>query len=159
MSIFLAPVPIIHAQAMLEDLSHGYKRFAFGSDAIEFFERNFSRNCEAENIVSYVYVSKSGQEHLSPSADKHLGVFIKGRLCGWDVGDERGQYQKHKKAHRPISSASDTPVALFWEIDNIERLPNRKPMSDFMGVNTSKNYADDFIPQGPLAVRQSAKKL
>jgi hypothetical protein len=44
-------------------------------------------------------------------------------------------------------------MTCFWEIDNIERLPNRKSMSDFISATTKKAYGNNFIPQGPLWVK------
>ena len=39
MSIFLAPIPIVHVQVMLDDMAKGYKCFAFGSNSLDFLSR------------------------------------------------------------------------------------------------------------------------
>lgn len=152
MVVFLAPVPILHVQAMLDDIRQGHGRFAFGSSALDFFERSIVRNCEGENIPVYIYVSKSGESRLNADADKQLGIFIQGRLAGWVMGDNRGQYPKTGLARRPGSAAAnDGPMALFWEIDNVKRLADRMPISDFVGIG-GKPLADNFVPQGPMLV-------
>ena len=151
MSILLVPVPIVHAQGMLDDLAHGHSRFAFGSNALDFFERAFSTTCEAEGIPIYIYVSKTGQKELKSPSSLQLGVFVKGRLCGWSKADRRGLYLK--EARRPASCSKDGPMSLFWEIDNIERLPKRMPISNFSGDNTLNQFADDYVPQGPILVK------
>lgn len=151
MTIFLAPVPIIHVQAMLDDMEQGYQRFAFGSSALDFFERSIVRNCEAENIPVYIYVSKAGESRVNAGSDKQLGIFIQGRLAGWVMGDNRGQYPKTGSARRPGTVANDGPMTLFWEIDKVEKLAERIPTSNFAGAG-GKPLADNFVPQGPMLV-------
>ncbi len=158
MSVFLAPVPIIHIQAMLDDLKQGHTRFAFGSSATPFFDATFPRNCESENITAYIYASKTGMERVRPDIGIKLGIFIKARLCGWTDCDRRGQYPKEGKARRPTTTTNDEPMAVYWEIDNIEKLSHRKPISDFAGANTSKHYEDGFIPHRPCWVHELARK-
>lgn len=148
MTIFLAPVPIVHVQSMLDDMRQGYKRFAFGSNALSLFENSIPVNCESENILSYIYVSKAGEASLDAKAHKQLGIFIQGRLVGWSKGDNRrGQYQG--TARRPTSAIDDGPMSCFWEIDMIEPLADRLPISDFAGVG-GKPFEEGFVPQGPL---------
>lgn len=150
--VFIAPIPIVHAHSIIDEFKQGHNRFALGSDALPFFDRTFVCNCESENISAYIYVSKSGNDLVSRSPDNKLGIFLKGRLCGWSKADDRtGKYLVDgSQAKRPSSCYTDGPMALFWEIDNITVLPNRKPISDFAGISDSKPYKDHFVPQGPM---------
>lgn len=148
---FLAPVPIIHIQAMLEDTKRGHACFAFGSNSIEFFDKNIVRECASENIPAYIYCSQTGLEQIKKAENFSLGIYIKGRLSGWIMGDNRGQYPKSGIARRPSSAINDGPMSLFWEIDNIEVLPERLSITDFVGSG-SKPFSEDFVPQGPMLV-------
>lgn len=148
MTIFLAPVPIVHVQSMREDLKKGHKRFAFGSNALSLFENSIPANCENENILSYIYVSKAGEASLDTRAQKQLGILIQGRLVGWSKGDNRrGQYQG--AACRTASAIDDGPMACFWEIDTIVPLADRVPISDFAATG-GKPFEEGFVPQGPM---------
>lgn len=154
MTIFLAPVPIIHVHAMLEDMNLGRQSFAFGSSSIELFEKHVPNNCEGHDIQAYIYVTSTGESQLEKGTDRQLGILIQGRLCGWTFGDNRGQYPKNGLAHRPSSAAmNDGPMTLFWEIDNVKRLSERLPISDFLAAN-AKPFSDSFIPQGPMLIHR-----
>lgn len=152
MITFLAPVPIIHVHAMLEDIENNHTRFAFGSMALEFFEKNISLTSEQEYLPAYIYVSKSGESELAKGVNKKFGVWLCGRICGWVRGDTRGKYPKGGSARRPDSTRDDTPASVFWEIDNIRMLSERINVSDFNSASTRKSLAADFIPLGPMLV-------
>lgn len=151
MLAFLAPLPIIHAKEMLNMLEAGERRFAFGSGALAFFNQNISELAKNESLDAFIYITKTGASS-EKEYDINLGIFIRCKLYGWVFADSRGHYPKGGTASRPNTTKNDEPMALFWEIGEIQKLEARIPLSDFRSPISRKPYDVNFVPQGPLMV-------
>lgn len=151
----LAPVPEMHlisgleaiaAQLDSDELSPDQMpKVAFGSMDFELFaEAEKLRGGKAIEVLIYASHAK-GDQPLNPE------VTWRGLYVGY-VGSWRGRYPG-KAIHRPKSTATDSPTwAVFWEVQDLERLKTPIPIGKLRGKNKKTNYQARFIPEGPVLI-------
>lgn len=151
----LAPVPEMHlisgleaiaAQLDSDDLAADQlPKVAFGSMDFEVFaEVEKLRSGKAVDVLIYAADAK-GDQPLNPE------VTWRGVYVGY-VGSRRGRYPG-KPIFRPKSTATDSPTwAVFWELQELERLKTPIPIGKLRGKNKKTNYQARFIPEGPVLI-------
>lgn len=151
----LAPVPEMHlisgleaiaAQLDSDDLPDDQlPKVAFGSMDFEVFaEVEKLRSGKAVDVLIYAADAK-GDQPLNPE------VTWRGVYVGY-VGSRRGRYPG-KSIFRPKSTASDSPTwAVFWELQELERLKTPIPIGKLRAKNKKTNYQARFIPEGPVLI-------
>ena len=152
MTVFLAPVPVEHIQAMFSEIALGRTRFAFGSNAIGLAEELPRQMLEKTSLEAFLYVSQTGIERTPEAYDLHLGITIQATLVGWSMADKRGKYAGNPE-YRPISTNGDGAMLIFWEIDQIRRLSGRISMARF-GQKSNGRPLVDRTPYYPQFVQR-----
>lgn len=152
----LAPVPEMHLTSGLEAISAQLDsdnlaadqspKVAFGSMDFELFgEVEKLRGGKAIEVLIYASHAK-GDQPLHPE------VTWRGLYIG-SVGSRRGRYPG-KAIFRPKSTATDTPTwAVFWEVQELERLKTPIPIKNLRGKDKKVNYQTRFIPEGPVLIQ------
>lgn len=151
----LAPIPEMHlisgleaiaAQLDLEDLPPDHlPKVAFGSMDFEVFgEVEKLRDGKAIEVLIYASHAK-GEQPLNPE------VTWRALYVGY-VGSRRGRYPG-QSLYRPKSTATDSPTwAVFWEVQELERLKTPIPIGHLRGRTKKTNYQARFIPEGPVLI-------
>ncbi|GAP96708.1 hypothetical protein NIES2104_32540 [Leptolyngbya sp. NIES-2104] len=123
-------------------------KVAFGSMDFEVFgEVEKLRGGKAVEILIYASHAK-GDQPLQPEATWR-GLYI------GSVGSRRGRYPG-KAIFRPKSTATDSPTwAVFWEVQELERLKTPIPIKSLKGKDKKANYQTRFIPEGPVLIECS----
>lgn len=151
----LAPVPEMHLTSGLEAIAaqldsdelspSDAPKVAFGSMEFEMFgEAEKMRAGKAIEVFIYASHAK-GDQPLNPE------VTWRGLYTGY-VGSRRGRYPG-KSIFRPLAAANDSPTwAVFWEVQQLERLKTPIPIGRLRGKNKKTNYPPRFIPDGPVLI-------
>lgn len=151
----LAPVPEMHlisgleaivAQLNSDDLPPDHlPKVAFGSMGFELFgEVEKLRGGKAVEVFIYASHAK-GDQPLNPE------VTWRGLYVGY-VPSRRGRYPG-RSICRPKSTEADTPTwAVFWEVQELERLKQPIAIGSLCGRNKKANYQPRFIPEGPVLI-------
>jgi hypothetical protein len=149
----LAPVPEMHLMSGLEaialqldsDESDQLPKVAFGSMDFELFgEAEKLRNGKSIEVLIYASHAK-GDQPLHPEATWR-GLYI------GSVSSRRGRYPG-KAIFRPKSTVTDSPTwAVFWEVQELERLKMPIPIKSLRGKGKKANYQSRFIPEGPVLI-------
>jgi hypothetical protein len=148
MQVFVAPIPIIHANSMLKDIENGEANiFAFGSNSEEAFVVCMEQIQNYGSLDAYLYVSHTGMPMAKPLLAPP-GITIKGRLLRWIEADKYGNYPENYPAHRTSTTEGDTAFIYYWEIDSIQKIPKRIPNNQFCHARTYNPLPD--IIRAPL---------
>lgn len=151
----LAPVPEEHlisgleaiaAQLDSDDLPAGHlPKVAFGSMGFEVLaEVEKLRGGKSVEVLIYASHAK-GEQPLNPE------VTWRGLYVGC-VQSRRGRYPG-KSIFRPKSTASDRPTwAVFWEVQELERLKTPIPIGRLTGRGKKTNYQPRFVPEDPVLI-------
>ncbi|KAM3095568.1 hypothetical protein ACKFKG_13220 [Phormidesmis sp. 146-35] len=151
----LAPVPEMHLISGLEAIAlqldsdefpaNDVPKVAFGSIDFELFaEVEQLRSNKAIEVLIYASHVKGDQPLNSEATWRGLYV-------GY-VGSRRGRYPG-KGIHRPKSTVTDRPTwAVFWEVQELERLKTPIVIGTLQGRNKKTNYQARFIPEGPVLI-------
>ncbi|WP_156804929.1 hypothetical protein [Synechococcus sp. PCC 6312] len=146
----LAPVPEMHLASGLEAVSIQLDadlkpKIAFGSNAFEVF-REVDKLRDGKLVDVFIYASHSQEDQ---SLDRM--VTWKATYIG-HVESRRGHYPGNKK-YRPESTKTDSPQwAIFWEVEGLEKLRTSIPIGTLMGLNSTRLYAPQFAPEGPVLI-------
>lgn len=150
----LTPVPEMHLISGLEAISlqldseesDQLPKVAFGSMDFEVVgEVEKLRGGKAIEVLIYASHAK-GDQPLHPE------VTWRGLYIG-SVGSRRGRYPG-KAIFRPKSTATDPPTwAVFWEVQELERLKMPIPIKNLRGKDKKANYQTHFIPEGPVLIQ------
>ena len=150
----LAPVPEEHLFSGLDAIATQLDTdppeippvLAYGSGAFEVFGKADEMR-KGLPVEMFFYASHAENPTFNPFAT-WKATYIK------QVHSRRGRYPG-KKFHRPPSTASDTPTwAIFWLVQDLEKLDTPMPIEDFRGLDKKSNYSCGLIPEGPLLVEQ-----
>jgi hypothetical protein len=151
----LAPVPEEHlisgleaiaAQLDSDDLPAGHlPKVAFGSMDFEVLAE-VEKLREGKPVEVLIYASHAkGEQPLNPNATWR-GLYV------GSVGSRRGRYPG-KSIFRPQATATDKlNWAVFWEIQELERLKAPIPIGNLTGRNKKTTYPARFIPEGPVLI-------
>ncbi len=151
----LAPVPEEHlisgleaiaAQLDSDELPAGHlPKVAFGSMSFEVLaEVEKLRGGKSVEVLIYASHTK-GEQPLNPE------VTWRGLYVGC-IQSRRGRYPG-KSIFRPTSTTSDRPTwAVFWEVQELERLKTSIPIGKLTGRSKKTNYQPRFVPEGPVLI-------
>lgn len=151
----LAPVPEEHlisgleaisAQLDSDDLPAGHlPKVAYGSMGFEVLaEVEQLRGGKSVEVLIYASHGK-GEQPLNPE------VTWRGLYVGC-IQSRRGRYPG-KSIFRPKTTASDRPAwAVFWEVQELERLKTSIPIGGLTGLGKKTNYQSRFVPEGPVLI-------
>jgi hypothetical protein len=148
----LAPVPEEHLITGLDTIAAQLDAdspeippvVAYGSGAFEVFDKADAM-CEGLLVEMFFYASHPESPTFKPFAT-WKATYLK------QLHSRRGRYPG-KKFHRPPSTESDSPTwAIFWLVQDLEKLDTPIPIEDFRGLDKKSNYTQRFIPEGPMLV-------
>ena len=134
----LAPVP----SSILDSATKMPGRVAFGSNAYALFLK-LEELRGKDDIDVYIYAS-----HAGGMRDAEVSWYA--RYVGF-VRSESGFHPNPK--HRPESTLTDTEAALFWEVEDLKRLPQPIWIGKLKGLGRkNKPYGHNFPPRGPVLI-------
>jgi hypothetical protein len=146
----LAPVPLEHLVDG-QDKSKQQGKVAFGSRAWEvFLELDRLRNGQLVDV--YIYASHADGHHdFEVSWHARYVQHVQSQMGAHPDGmlyrpESTGKYPSDNSGH----------WAIFWEVENLEELPQQGRMSlgELTGYGKKKAYGHAFPPQGPILIEQ-----
>jgi hypothetical protein len=124
-------------------------RVAFGSKKWEIF-RGLDKLRKGNPVDVYIYASHGG-------GDREFATSWHARYIGY-VDSQMGAHPAGMRYRPPSNgqSASDNSGywAVFWEVENLQQLPEEKRISlaDLTGYGKKKAYGHAFPPEGPIII-------
>ncbi len=145
----LAPVPIVHLEDGLA-VCQTMGKVAFGSRAWEVF-RQLDDLRGGEHVPVLLYASMTNTD--GPAMVSWTASYI-GHL-----ESRNGAHPQGMKFRPPSTEANTTDNlgfwAVFWEVENLTRLPENEWIEISSIQGQSGNYFKrSFIPEGPLIVQR-----
>lgn len=151
----LAPIPEKHLISGLQAITAQYDtdeppqqppRVAFGSMDFEVFRKADELRGD-KPLTVFIYASDSKESQSLTPMVSWKAVYVK------HSPSRRGRYAGPAQ-YRPASAATDPPTwAVFWEVQELERMKIPLAIANFKGVDQKANYKSRFIPDGPLLVQ------
>lgn len=142
----LAPVPARHIKSALDTFKiEGM--VAFGSNAFSVFqtpEGLAGQKWKGATVLIYVSHPEPDYPGFGPN------ILYAGKFVRWRPADRRGKHPEPE--YRPASTVTDTQWAGFWEIENLEKLPEKIALADLRSSVTKKPFKRGFTPEGPVPV-------
>lgn len=153
----LAPVPEQHLTTGLDAIAAQLDAdppkvppvVAYGSGAFEVFDKADELR-KGLLVNMFFYASHPESPTFKPFATWQA-TYIK------QLHSRRGRYPG-KKFHRPPSTETDSPTwAIFWLVQDLEKLGKPIPVEDFSGLGKRISYPSRFIPEGPMLVEHPGR--
>lgn len=141
MTDILAPVPALHLPSA-EATFAAQGRVAFGSDAWEFWNKA-ATGTQVWIVASATDFPTGGIPGIDPGK-----LIFSARLAAVVEADRRHRHPN--PALRPATTAEDGAWTVFFEVDDLVRLP--RPFS-VIGLRTLQGVSLARVPHGPLAIR------
>ena len=126
MKCLLAPVPVIHLSSAMEVYKQS-SRVAFTTDMLNFFDGDVPK-VDADMVV-YLLATQTGLVAGSKPALKIGHVQLRGKFARY-IRTNTGFHPD--PACRPLSTATDTAVLGFFEVEELEII-SAIPLSKFIG--------------------------
>lgn len=148
----LAPVPETHLLAGLDAIALQLDAsppqippvLAYGSDAFEVFAKADELRRGAP-VAMFFYAAHAQEQPLNHQVTWRA-------TYTQHVHSRRGRYPG-KAYHRPPSTQNDAPTwAIFWLIQDLEKLEQPLPIAHFKGLGKKANFAARFLPEEPVLV-------
>jgi len=138
----LAPVPEEHLISWQKDGEQ--TKVAFGSMAFELFRQ--ADELRGEKAVEvFIYASLAENRPLNSEVSWH-GLYV------GHVQSRSGRHPQGMK-YRPPSTATDKPTwAIFWEVEELERLASPIAIASLRGFKKKSNFQSRFTPESPLLI-------
>jgi hypothetical protein len=145
MNCLLAPVPAVLLPDALSIAKSG-GTVAFGSNAFDVLER-LRESGAVGTCPVYIVVLKTG---FSPKNPQHQKLKVgKVQFRGTLAGITESKRGKHPDASKrpPTALEGDTPVGLFWEVDDLEELNPPLLLQQF---SNASGGVWKTTPEGPV---------
>lgn len=143
----LAPVPLVHVEDGAEVCARQGK-VAFGSRAWQLF-RELDALRHDRPVEVYIYASHSPEtacdvtwraryvRHVQSDGGAHPeGMRFRPPSTGLHPSDNTGHW------------------AVFWEVEELERLPEPIAIGGLRGLGKPTAYARSFVPEGPVLIER-----
>jgi hypothetical protein len=138
----LAPVPLYHLKSGMETCNqHG--RVAFGSDKWELFH-DLDKIRNGEKVQVLIYASMSDASF--PLKATWQALYI--RHCPSNAG------YPPKDMCRPGTTQDDTGWAIFWEVEDLEEIPEGQQslIASLSAYNKRTKFKANYRPEGPILI-------
>ena len=136
----MAPVPSFHLDSGLETLQEE-GGVLFASNAFSVFHQLESTR-KGQSVTVWIYESHQNSKAV---------IKWKGTYVGYVSSDDRGQMKLMKRL-RPKSTKNDGHTAVYWQLNQLEKLEEPISVTKSFGFRNRKSFKSNYIPQGPTII-------